>query len=117
MLLDYDGTGPREARLSVLTLMLYEQEFDGADMLADVLGRQDVSGGGADADDGTVDFSGVRWGALARALWAALKTADDSVPPFSEWAASVDGIDLPAVNAALGPEMVRKFFRPRSAEA
>ena len=116
MLIDYDGTGPREARLSVLTLMLYEQEFGGADMLADVLGRQDVSGGGA--DDGTVDFSGVRWGALARALWAALKTADDDVPPFAEWAASVeDGLDLPAVNAALGPEMIRKFFRPRSARA
>lgn len=111
MRIDY-GRGPEEAVLSVHTLMLYEQEFNGADMIQDYYGlsiaRKQEYG---DDVETVLDFRNVNWTALVRVLWAALKTADDSLPPFAEWEAGLPDIDLFAVNRELGPEVMRRFFR------
>lgn len=52
MLFDVDGSGEREYRASVYTLMLYEQEF-GSSLIKDVFGRIEV---GDDADLVTAEF-------------------------------------------------------------
>lgn len=107
MRVDY-GEGAAEAVVSVETLMVYEQEF-GGDLIRDFLGLQDMAEDEGPSD--SVDFRQVNWTALVRVLWAALKVADPGMPRFAEWAAGLGDVDLLAVNAQLGPEVVRRFFR------
>lgn len=131
---DY-GQGEKEIIVSVKSLMLYEQEFGGRDMIKDVYGRvsvrksdvkalekldaankveeaeEFVETGDSDEILMELDYRNTNWTALIRALWACLKTADDSLPPFKEWEQGVGDIDLFAVSNQIVPELNRKFFR------
>lgn len=108
MRIDY-GKGEVEAIMSVETLMVYEQEFD-SDLIRDFLGLQDVSDDEAEGGE-SLDFRQVNWTALVRVLWASIKVADPDTPSFKEWCRGLGDINLLKVNAALGAEVVRKFFR------
>lgn len=128
---DY-GQGEKEIIVSVKSLMLYEQEFGGRDMIKDVYGRvslrksdvkalekldtveeaeEFVETGDSDEILMELDYRNTNWTALIRALWACLKTADDSLPPFKEWEQGVGDIDLFSVSNQIVPELNRKFFR------
>lgn len=110
MKIDY-GDGEREALLGVYALVVYEQEFR-ADLIQDLFGRAVMRREPEEEDVVfAVDYRDVNWTALTRVLWAALKAADDSVPPFKAWAAALGPVDLNAVHLALVPEALRMFFR------
>lgn len=107
------GLGKVEVIASVETLAIYEQEFDGRDMIQDVFGKIEVS----EEEDGIVlDFTRTNWTALARALWACERTADRTVPSFAEWSKGAEGLNLLTVNRDLG-EVIRKGFFRASADA
>jgi hypothetical protein len=93
---DYDGSGTKHeltARLS--TLVAYEQEFKG-DLVHDLQPR----------DDGTVNYM-----AYFRGLWAMLRAADGSVPPYAEWVRKVGHVDFNEVVAVVSREANEGFFR------
>lgn len=48
-----------------------------------------------------LDYTLDNWTAYPRALWAMLKSADESVPDYADWAASTAGIDLRALSNVL----------------
>lgn len=107
------GTGEQEVIVSVHTLMVYEQEFSGADLIQDLYKKVVIRKSDDDDDDilAAIDFRNVNWTALTKVLWAALKTADDDLPPFREWSATVGDINLMDLNAQLTPEVERRLFR------
>lgn len=111
MLIDY-GQGEREIAVSILTLMIYEQEF-GGDMLKDLFGRVEIREDDL-VDAGTTftfDYTTYNWTAATKALWACLKTADDSVPSFRTWASQVGDVNLYKAWLQLMPEVSRRLFR------
>lgn len=108
MLIDY-GCGPLEARMGVKTMTVYEQEF-GRDIIQDLFGRAVIRKQAEDDVEFSVDYRDTNWTALVRVLWAALRTADESVPPFEVWGAGIEELDLNAVGDALFPEAYRVFF-------
>ena len=71
-----------EAALSAYTLMMYEQEFGGADMLSDL-----------DSVVLTKDKS-PSWLIVLKGAWAALKTQDDTVPCFAEWSKTATNLNM-----------------------
>lgn len=95
------GEGPVGFEVSFWTLLLYEEEFDGADLIADIMPK-----------DGTV-----RWASAIRALWACLKAHDDATPPVGEWARGVTGVNMPAVLGTVMPAIQDGLFREAAAEA
>lgn len=110
MRVDY-GCGERECALGVHAMMLYEQEF-GSDIIKDLFGRVVLRRQADDPDvEFAMDYRDTNWTAAVKALWAGLKSADESVPPFREWERSAGAIDMNAVVAALIPEAWRMFFR------
>lgn len=111
------GDKDYELACGAWTPVLYEQEF-GKDMIADVFGRvafreDDML---QDGEIAVMDFRDTNWTASIRALWACMKTADDSVEPFNKWIKKQDGIDLEAVQEYISTELVVKFFPTRAAE-
>ena len=118
--IDIDGKS-YEAKVTFYTAQLYELEFR-SDMIQDLYGVQtadptlDVEEDGDEARIVRIDFTKVKWGALAKVLWAALKTADESVPSFSEWTKSTSGLNLWLVQDQLGSEVADCFFRAGAAE-
>lgn len=112
MLLDY-GCGEKELVYSVETLLVYEQEFGGADMIKDLFGRVVVRSN--HADDGDVvlalDYRDTNWTAALKALWAGEKTADPATPSFKEWSRKVGDVNLYKVTNAVVPEVQARFFR------
>lgn len=115
MRIDY-GQGEKEAIIGIHTMMIYEQEFR-SDIVQDIFGRQ-VLREEKDGDDVVfaVDYRNVQWTAALKVLWAALKTADDSVPSFSEWSNGLGPVNLDEIVSAIVPEVRRQFFRPRAVE-
>lgn len=81
-----------ECALSVHTLVIYEMEFDGADLIADVSGKVMASDFEVD-EDVVFDFSKVPWTKVMQAAWAMLKTCDDSLPHFDDWSRKVTQVD------------------------
>lgn len=112
MLIDF-GCGEVEATPCVKTLVIYEQEF-GSDMVQDLFGRETVRR----TDDSDVlfafDYRDFEWTAALKALWASVKTADPSTPPFRAWADSLGDVDLMEVVARFIPEVRARLFRPRA---
>lgn len=96
------------------TPVLYEQEF-GKDMIQDVFGR--ISFGQDDVvKDGEVfvmNFTNTNWTASIRALWACLKTADDSVDPFEIWVKKQGSLDMDEIQNYVATEVVKQFFPSR----
>jgi len=99
----------RECALSAYTMSLYELEFDGADLIADISGkvREDDFKG----EEGVVfDFATVPWTKVLRAAWAMLKTVDDSVPHFEPWARSVTQFDAWEFRRVVNSAVNENFF-------
>jgi len=110
MKIDY-GCGEKEIIASTYTLVIYEQEFDGADMIKDVFGRIEITRDEKTDDVIAVfDYTKTNWTALLKALWASLKAADDSIEPFVEWAKNTGSINLSDVSVQLIPEIRRNCF-------
>lgn len=112
MKLDY-GSGERELVYSVETLLIYEQEFGGADMIKDLFGRVVVRSKADQGDDVilALDYRDTNWTAALKALWAGEKTADPDTPPFREWSRKVGDVNLYKVTNAVVPEVQARFFR------
>ena len=110
MKLDY-GCGEVEAIFSVETMMVYEQEF-GADIVQELFGRAVVRREES-ADDVllAIDYRNVNWTKCVKVLWAAMKTADQSLPPFSQWVKDAGPIDLGTVADRVLSEATKGFFR------
>lgn len=98
-----------EIQLNFYTLYLYEQEF-GSDMIKDTLGVIEVAGD-SENGDGKLDFTGTNWTALAKGLWAACKCADDSTPPFKQWAQSLSDVNLFTLPGTFAPLVYQELFR------
>ena len=115
--------GDVEAEATAYTLVLYEQEFGGADLIADVFGRHEANG--SDGGTVTVDFTSDNWTAELRALWAMVRTAydirfdrgdaapNDRPKPFDEWVKGVGRCNMRDISAAIVSECIDGFFRPR----
>lgn len=112
MILDY-GQGEKELCVSMYTLVVYEQEFH-RDLIKDVFGVVEINK--AKTDKISLDYRTVEWTALTRALWAALKAADDSTLPYAEWAKSAGDIDFWALAGDFTQELNLRLFRPAAAE-
>ncbi len=127
MTIDY-GSGPKEARATLLSLVVYEQEF-GSDLIKDLFGKAEVrrsdlepQGEGEGPAEGSpddvvlsFDYGSVNWTASVKALWAFLKAADGTVPPFREWAAGTGDLDMFSVAPQVIAEARRGFFRTGAA--
>jgi hypothetical protein len=109
---EIDGV-PTKADVTFHTAWLYEAEF-GSSIVSDLFGRRSLS-----ADEGSedlsIDFTKTDWNALNRALWAAVKTADKTVPGYEEWTRRTRGVNLWLVGMVLSAEVADCFFRPSSA--
>jgi hypothetical protein len=105
-----------KADVSFYTAWLYENEFH-ADLISDFYGVQDMSPiASSDGDSYKVDFTKVNWMAATRVLWAALKTASQSTPPYPEWMKSTRGVDTYTLRQQLDEAIADCFFRPGTAE-
>lgn len=95
------GDGPVEFEVSFWTLLLYEEEFDGADLIRDIM-----------PTEGTVP-----WACAIRALWACLKAHDDATPPVKEWARGITGVNMFSVIGTVMPAIQDGLFREAPSEA
>ena len=106
----------KKAEVSFYTAQLYEAEFR-KDIIQDLFGQQNLS---APVEmDGeevvSIDFTKVNWLSVAKVLWAALKTADESTPSYTAWMKATKGLNMWLVQEQLAAEVVDCFFRPESA--
>jgi hypothetical protein len=104
-----------ECAFSVWTCVLYEQEFDGADIIADVSGRITADDLKPDSDV-IVDFAKIPWLKIMQAAWAMAKTADDSLPHFNEWAKGVTEIDSWEFRGVVNKAVNETFFHQAAAD-
>ena len=118
--IDIDGK-EYNAKVTFYTAQLYELEFR-SDMIQDLFGVQtaettvDVAGEGDEARIVKIDFTKVSWSAVTKVLWAAIKTANDATPSYTEWMKTTSGVNLWLVQDLLGDEVSDCFFRARPAE-
>jgi hypothetical protein len=105
-----------ECALSVLTLVLYEQEFDGADLIADISGKVTTSDITPDADV-LFDFAKVPWTKVMQAAWAMVKTVDQSTPHFEQWAAKVTQVDSWEFRSVVDSAVNETFFHSAAADS
>ncbi|MBR3327913.1 MAG: hypothetical protein IKG22_11390 [Atopobiaceae bacterium] len=112
-----------EAKATFYTAYIYEMEFR-SDLIRDLFGVQtaeqalEIERTGDGEDDYRIvkiDFTKVNWTVVAKALWAAVKTADPSTPSYSEWMKKTAGVNLWLVQEELGNEISECFFRPEAA--
>lgn len=101
---------------SAWTAVLYEQEFKSdmyGDMYSGVAIQAEKEGKRGSGKKGGLlaSFESVGSATMYRVLWAALKAADDDVPPFSEWSrGEIDVNRFEVVGLMLG-ECNRRCFR------
>lgn len=98
-----------ECALSVLTLVLYEQEFDGADLIADISGKVTADDVNPD-EDVLFDFAKVPWTKVMQAAWAMVKTVNQSTPHFEQWAAKVDQVNSWEIRDVVDSAVNETFF-------
>ena len=116
MKLNY-GHGDEEIEVSVYTLVLYEQEFDGRDLIKDVFGKVELRDDSKDDDVVmSLDYRTVNRTYLTKALWAALKTADDSVPHFDKWVKEVGAINMWSLAGDFTAAINANLFRSEDSE-
>lgn len=99
------------AEYSVWTLSLYEQEFKGANLIADLYGEVSLDGDRKERKGLVLDFTAQDWTMLTRVLWAGVKTADDSTPSFSAWSKGIKELDLFEVASKIPAEVMQACFR------
>ena len=124
MLIEIGDYGEVEAVATAYTLVLYEQEFGGRDLIADVFGRHEGKGDGSAV---VVDFTSENWLAELRAVWAMVRTAydlsydrgdaapNDKPKPFREWVKGVGKLDMRLLSVALVTECMDGFFHSGAA--
>lgn len=95
------GEGPRDLECSFWTLLVYEEEFQGHDLITDM-----------HPTDGRVP-----WSTAIKATWACLKSADDSTPAFKDWARAVSGVDMPSMISGVVAVVEDGLFRKGPAQA
>lgn len=103
------GDGPVKVALNVYTLTVYEQAFDGADLVKDLYGRIDVNDEGFDGS--TLDYTKRDWAKVPRILWACMRAADQTVPRYDQWAREAGDVNLGAAWVALVELADRRLFR------
>lgn len=100
-----------KASVTFYTAQLYESEFK-SDMLKDFLGVQVFDAPKSDESSVLrIDFTKTNWLAAAKVLWAALKTADDRTPGYTQWMKNTSGANMWLVQEQLGLEVADCFFR------
>lgn len=100
-----------KADVTFYTAYIYEAEFQ-SKLVQDYMG-------GADYDETEVEgekvavvrFDTIDWLTIMRILWAALKTAKESTPPFEEWLKKAGGANLWEVRSDLDNAITECFFR------
>lgn len=124
MLIEIGDYGEVEAVATAYTLVVYEQEFGGRDLISDVFGRHDDEGDGGNA---VIDFTSDNWLSELRAAWAMVRTAydlaydrgdaapNDKPKPFREWVRGVGKLDMHSLSAALVTECLDGFFHSGAA--
>lgn len=109
------GQGEVEVCTGVGAMTTYEQEFN-RDIIHDLYGKVVIRRDDTDEDVlAALDFRNVNWTSLVRALWACMKTADDTVPSFKVWSKEVGEINLMDLNTQLMPALERNLFRSGAA--
>lgn len=107
------------AAVSFYTMQLYEAEFR-ADIIQDFFGVQDDSAPIAFDKKGEaivqIDFTKIQWNSIAKALWAACKTATETTPSFTAWLKRTQGVNMWLVREQLANELSDCFFRPGATE-
>ena len=107
-----------KAEVSFLTAQLYEAEFR-SDIIQDLYGLQSFADGEFEFKDGSIvgiDFTKVRWLEVTKALWAAVKTADPTLPGYSEWVKTTSGANLWEIRDELVNAVNDCFFRAGAPE-
>lgn len=107
-----------KAEVTFYTAALYESEFH-SDIVADLFGVQGRDSNPFSVAKGAVvaiDFSKVSWLAVAKATWAAIKTADPSTPSYATWIRKARGVNFWDLREALLEDASDCFFRAEAAE-
>lgn len=124
MLIEIGDYGEVEAVATAYTLVLYEQEFGGRDLIADVFGRHEGNDEGGSV---VVDFTSDNWLSELRAVWAMVRTAydlaydrGDAAPnakpkPFREWVKGVGKLNMNELSSAIVSECLDGFFHSGAA--
>lgn len=95
-----------EAKLSALSMILYEQEF-GADLIGDIQGKVKAN----DQEEGVLfDFAKVPWVKILQGIWAMLKTAKPSIPHFEKWVKGVEEFNAFEMRNVLEEAISDNFF-------
>lgn len=102
----------RKAEVSFYTAWLYESEFQ-SKLIQDYMKCQDFDeitsdGGRAIA---LVKFDSIDWLTVTRVLWAAMKTADESTPPYERWMRETGNANLWDARNELDSAITDCFFR------
>lgn len=112
------------AKVTFYTAHLYEMEFR-SDLIRDLFGVQtaeqplEIERTGDGEDDYRIvkiDFTKVNWTVVAKALWAAVKTANKATQNYAEWMQSMSGVNLWFIQDQLGEEISDCFFRAEAPE-
>ena len=125
MLVNIGDYGEVEAVATARTLVIFEQEFGGGDLVGEVFGRHEGS------DDGSggvvIDFTSENWLSELKALWAMVCTAyeiaydrGDAAPNarparFGEWVKGVGKLNMRDVSTAVVAECIDGFFHSGAA--
>jgi len=101
-----------KAEVTFYTAWLYEAEFQ-SKLIQDYMEGQEYEE--ETDEDGTsiavVKFDSIDWMTMTRILWAAIKTAKDSTPPYEQWLRKAGGANLWDARAALDAAITDCFFR------
>lgn len=120
MLINIGDYGEVEAIATAYTLVVYEQEFGGSDLIADVFGRHEATRG--DSGELVVDFTSDNWLPELKALWAMVVTAyelrydrgdaapNDRPKSFKQWVKGVGKLNMRDVSYRLVEECMDGFF-------
>ena len=124
--LELDGLGEVRLQATMLTLVIYEQNFEGKDLIADLFGKQ---GGKDEGDQLVVDFGGENFLAVSRVAWAMAMTEwelrndrGDATPnekpkPYKQWMRSIGPVNLRDLSMAVVIEAVDGFFHTGAADS
>ena len=114
--MEFTVNGERvECALSVHTLVLYEMEFDGADLIGDVSGKVMASDFETDGDV-VFDFAKVPWTKVMQAAWAMIKTCDENLPHFEDWSRKVTQVDSWEFRQVVNQAVNDSFFHSAAAD-
>lgn len=114
------GNGELELELSFWTLVVYEQEF-GSSLIGDLFGKVELVDAEAlslnDEGNLVLDYREFNFTEGVKALWAAVRAANDDTPSFKTWAKSMHGVDLWPVVGEFAAEVRSELFRPGATDS